>query len=167
MHELGGTERPSTRVALMVAMVRARALCLTPDFEAWKPFSPVSSFKGTSWLLDAELVLSGFTFSSDFLACEPALSFLRAAGRKRPSRLKGSRRKTRTPKVRAQVVPGTSQILVSGALQALSPHPQCAAPGYDNAQPSRVEQESVVLLPYVDAGTPDERLSVYHPCQQS
>ena len=84
MHELGGTERPSTRVALMVAMVRARALCLTPDFKAWKPFSAVSSFKGTSWLLDAELVVSGFTFSSDFLAYEPALSFLRAAGPEAP-----------------------------------------------------------------------------------
>ena len=34
MHELGVTERLSTRVAPMVAMVRAEALCLTRDFEA-------------------------------------------------------------------------------------------------------------------------------------
>ena len=42
------------RVAILVATVRARALCLTPCFEAWTAFQAAFLCKGANWMNDAE-----------------------------------------------------------------------------------------------------------------
>ncbi|OLQ11896.1 hypothetical protein AK812_SmicGene4236 [Symbiodinium microadriaticum] len=80
MHELGLHMRLSTRVAMLIATTRARALCLTPSFEAWTAFQATSWCKGVNWMNDAELVTKMLAPRADFAQHEPSMALLRLGG---------------------------------------------------------------------------------------
>ena len=80
MHELGVHIRLSMRVAILVATVRARALCLTPCFEAWTAFQAAFLCKGANWMNDAEAVTRNLNLIADFPQYEPSMTLLRLGG---------------------------------------------------------------------------------------
>ena len=75
--ELGIGMRLATRVAIRIALCRARALCLSPELAAARPFRVAMSQVGSNWLHHAECVsATQLSLSTDFIDDGPWLPLL-------------------------------------------------------------------------------------------
>jgi len=74
--ELGIEQRLATRVATLIALTRARILCLDNSHGVWQAFSTAASTKADTWLNHARIVQDSLAVPVDFHEYSPAMHLL-------------------------------------------------------------------------------------------